>query len=216
MRLVNEEAHKTSAELAEERGVFPAYEGSVYDVTGGRRMRNAACTTIAPAGSLSLIAGCSGGIEPSFAVVFVRNILDGEHMLEVNPYFEEAAERAGINSRELLAKLVASNQLHKLDIIPDKIKRLFVTAHKIKPEWHVKVQAAFQKYTDNAVSKTVNFPKETTREDMAKVFMMAYEAGLKGITVYRDGSRQLQPLSTGEVGLKLVNEYVSKKEGSGV
>jgi len=211
MHCVNEEAHKASAELAEERGLFPAFKGSIYDVDGGPGMRNAACTTIAPAGTLSLIAGCSSGIEPSFAVVFVRNILDGEHLLEVNPLFEEAAKREGFHSGELLEQLVTCNQLNTLDCIPDRIKRLFVTAHRVKPEWHIRVQAAFQRYTDNAVSKTVNFPHEATRQDMARVFMMAYKEGLKGITVYRDGSRQLQPLSTGEIGLELVRKYVSKK-----
>ena len=214
MRCVNEEAHKASQELAQQRGAFPAFEGSVYGVAGAPLMRNASCTTIAPAGTLSLIAGCSGGIEPSFAMVFVRNILDGENLLEVNPYFEEAARREGVYSRELLEQLVTSNKLDTVEYIPEKIRQLFVTAHKIEPEWHVKIQAAFQKYTDNAVSKTVNFPTEATRQDMANVFMMAYEAGLKGITVYRDGSRKAQPLSTGEVGLKLVRRYISQK-GSG-
>lgn len=209
MRIVSVQSHETSAELALERGPFPAYKDSVYDVPGGRIMRNASCTTIAPAGTLSLIAGCSGGIEPNFAVVFVRNILDGEQLLEINPHFEEAANEEGFHSDELMERLVTCNQLHTLGCIPEKIKHLFVTAHKIQPDWHIQVQAAFQKYTDNAVSKTVNFPKEATREDMAKLFMMAYEAGLKGITVYRDDSRELQPLSTGEVGLELVRKRFS-------
>jgi ribonucleoside-diphosphate reductase alpha chain len=211
MCCVNEEAHKASSELGQQRGSFPAFMGSVHDVPGGRPMRNASCTTIAPTGTLSLIAGCSSGIEPSFAMVFVRNILDGECLLEINPYFEETAKREGFHSKELLERLVTSNKLNTFKTIPEKIKKLFITAHKVTPEWHVKVQAAFQKYTDNAVSKTVNFPKSATRQDMAGVFMMAHKAGLKGITVYRDDSRMLQPLSTGEVGVKLVNEYLARK-----
>lgn len=207
MGFIQKEAHKKSAILAEKRGAFPAYEGSTFDKNGKPKMRNAACTTIAPTGTLSLIAGVSGGIEPSFAVVFVRNILDGEYMLEVNPYFEEAAKRTGIYKPGLFKDLVSHNRLHSVDCIPQDLKDLFVTAHRITPEWHIKIQAAFQKYTDNAVSKTVNFPQEATREDMAKVFMMAYENGLKGTTVYRDGSRALQPLCTGSTGLALVDRY---------
>jgi len=212
MQFINEEAHKASVALAEERGVFPAFKGSIYGVAGPR-LRNASCTTIAPTGTLSLIASCSSGIEPYFAMVFVRNILDGAQLVEVNPYFEQAAKREGFYSEELLKQLVTCNRLHILEGIPDRIKRLFVTAHRIKPEWHIRMQAAFQKYTDNAVSKTVNFPQEATQEDMAKVYMMAYEEGLKGITIYRDGSRQLQPLCTGQVGLELVSKYFSEKGG---
>jgi len=211
MRCVQETAHDTSAEMAEERGVFPAFTGSAYDVPGGRKMRNASSTTIAPTGTLSLIAGCSSGIEPTFAVVFVRNILEGEQLLEINPYFERAAKKEGFHSEQLMEELVTCNQLHAADCVPDKTKHLFITAHKIAPRWHIEIQAAFQKYTDNAVSKTVNFPHEATRLDMAGVFMRSYESGLKGITVYRDGSRELQPLSTGDVGLDLVRRYLARK-----
>lgn len=207
MGFIKKEAYANSEKLAVERGNFPAFKGSKFDGEGKKYMRNAACTTIAPTGTLSLIAGVSGGIEPSFAMVFVRNILDGEYMLEVNPYFEEAAKRVGIYKPGLFKDLVSCNKLHCVDCIPQSLKDLFVTAHRIKPEWHIKIQAAFQKYTDNAVSKTVNFPQEATREDMAKVFMMAYENGLKGTTVYRDGSRALQPLCTGDTGLALVDKY---------
>ncbi|MES0278979.1 MAG: adenosylcobalamin-dependent ribonucleoside-diphosphate reductase, partial [Dehalococcoidales bacterium] len=211
MRCVQEAAHNTSAELAEERGAFPAFTGSIYDTPGGRKMRNASSTTIAPTGTLSLIAGCSSGIEPTFAVVFVRNILEGEQLLEINPYFEEAAKREGFHSEQLLEELVTCNQLHEVDCVPDKTKHLYITAHKISPRWHIEIQAAFQKCTDNAVSKTVNFPHEANRLDMAGVFMRSYESGLKGITVYRDGSRELQPLSTGDVGLDLVRRYLDRK-----
>jgi len=198
MRFVHDEADKASSELAEERGVFPAFPGSIYDVPGGAKMRNASCTTIAPTGTLSIIAGCSSGIEPLFALSYTRNILDGAQMVEVNPYFEKVARSGGFYSDELMKRLAEGARLHDMEGIPDEIKRVFVTAHQITPEWHVKMQAAFQKSTDNAVSKTVNFPQEATREDITKVYKMAYEEGLKGITIYRDRSRDSQVLTTGK------------------
>jgi ribonucleoside-diphosphate reductase alpha chain len=180
-----------------ERGVFPAYEGSIYDVPAGLQMRNASCTTIAPTGTLSLIAGCSSGIEPLFALSYTRNILDGTRMVEVNPHFEEAARRGGFYSEELMQKLASGAHLSDIKGIPVEIKQVYVTAHEIDTGWHVRMQAAFQKHTDNAVSKTVNFPREATREDVARVYQMAYKEGLKGITIYRDGSREGQVLTTG-------------------
>ncbi len=199
MSFINEEAKKASVGLACERGVFPAYEGSIYDTKGGLKVRNASCTTIAPTGTLSLIAGCSSGIEPLFALSYTRNILDGTKMIEVNPYFEEAAKQGGFYSEELMQQLADGVHLSDMDEVPDDCKKLFVTAHEIDTQWHVKMQATFQYYTDNAVSKTVNFPKEATKEDIAKVYKMAYEEGLKGITIYRDGSREGQVLTTGNV-----------------
>jgi ribonucleoside-diphosphate reductase alpha chain len=198
MRFINSEALKCSQELASERGVFPAYEGSIYDVPNGPKVRNAARTTIAPTGTLSIIASCSGGIEPIFALSFTKNILDGAHLIEVNPYFEETARQGGFYSEELMKQLADGAHLKDISGVPDEVKAYFVTAHEITPEWHIKMQAAFQNSTDNAVSKTVNFPKEATKEDVAKVYLMAYEAGLKGITIYRDGSREGQVLTTGK------------------
>jgi len=198
MRFVHDEADKASAGLAEERGVFPAFPGSIHDVSGGAKMRNASCTTIAPTGTLSIIAGCSSGIEPLFALSYTRNILDGAQMMEVNPYFEQVARSEGFYSDELMKRLAEGAKLRDMEGIPDRIKPIFVTAHEITPEWHVKMQAAFQKSTDNAVSKTVNFPQEATREDITKVYTMAYEEGLKGITIYRDRSRDSQVLTTGK------------------
>lgn len=200
MRFVNEEALKASVELSAERGVFPAFKGSVYDAAGGPKVRNASRTTIAPTGTLSIIAGCSSGIEPLFALSFVRNILDGANLVEANPCFEEAAKQGGFHSEDLMKQLASGKKLHEMDSIPKDIKRVFVTAHEIAPEWHVRMQAAFQKSTDNAVSKTVNFPKEATQEDVAKVYQMAHDLGLKGITIYRDGSREAQPMSTKPAG----------------
>jgi ribonucleoside-diphosphate reductase alpha chain len=161
-------------------------------------MRNASCTTIAPTGTLSIIAGCSSGIEPLFALSYTRNILDGAQMVEVNPYFEKVARDGGFYSEELMKKLAEGAHLADMESVPDEVKRVFITAHQITPKWHVKMQAAFQKSTDNAVSKTVNFPTEATREDIATVYKMAYEEGLKGITIYRDRSRDAQVLTTGK------------------
>ncbi|HEX9896776.1 MAG TPA: vitamin B12-dependent ribonucleotide reductase [Dehalococcoidales bacterium] len=198
MGFIQAEADKASVELAEQRGVFPAFKGSKYDIANGLKVRNATRTTIAPTGTLSIIAGCSSGIEPLFALTYVRNILDGAQMVEVNPYFEEAARKHGFYSEELMKKLAGGAHLSDLNSkIPAEVKRVFVTAHEITPEWHVQMQATFQKYTDNAVSKTVNFPHEATKEDVAQVYMLAYEKGLKGITIYRDRSREGQPMSTG-------------------
>ncbi len=216
MRFISEEAGRASVELAKERGGFPAFEGSIYDVAGGPRLRNASCTTIAPTGTLSIIAGCSSGIEPLFALSYIHNILDGAQLVEVNPYFEEVAKRENFYSEELMQQLASGTQLHALEDVPDKIKRLFVTAHEISPEWHVRMQAAFQKSTHNAVSKTVNFPQEATREDIAEVYMMAYERGLKGITIYRDRSREAQPLSTNQVEKKAEEVGIAPRKRSKV
>jgi ribonucleoside-diphosphate reductase alpha chain len=211
MGFVDKEAKKASVALAEERGIFPAFNGSIYDVDGGVKVRNASRTTIAPTGTLSLIAGCSSGIEPLFALSYTRNILDGTRLVEVNPYFEEVARKEGFYSEELMQKLAEGAHLGEMDDIPEKAKRLFVTAHEIDTEWHVRMQAAFQRNTDNAVSKTVNFPREATTEDVARVYMMAYEKGLKGITIYRDGSREGQVLTTGKEKRAKVAELTPRR-----
>jgi ribonucleoside-diphosphate reductase alpha chain len=198
MGFIQAESTKASAELAIERGVFPAFKGSKYDVPNGIRVRNATRTTIAPTGTLSIIAGCSGGIEPLFALVYTRNILDGTKMIEANPCFEEVAHKGGFYSEELMKQLAGGAHLSDIPGLPTEVKKVFVTAHEISPEWHVEMQAAFQKYTDNAVSKTVNFSHEAAKEDVANVYMLAYEKNLKGITIYRDRSREGQPMSTGQ------------------
>jgi|YelNatPaOPRAMG01_1025707.scaffolds.fasta_scaffold07037_7 ribonucleoside-diphosphate reductase alpha chain len=196
-RFISQEANKASIELGEERGVFPAFSGSIYDKPGGPRFRNASRTTIAPTGSLSIIANCSSGIEPIFALCYKRHILEGEEFIEVNPYFEETAKKRGFYSPQLMKDLAEGKRLKDIEGIPEDVKKIFVTAHEIQPEWHVKIQAAFQKFTDSAVSKTVNFPFEATRDDVAKVYLMAYEEKLKGITIYRDRSRDAQVLTVG-------------------
>jgi ribonucleoside-diphosphate reductase alpha chain len=195
MRFVSEEATTESARLGEERGLFPAFKGSIYDTDNGLRPRNASRTTIAPTGTLSIIAGCSSGIEPLFALSYTRHILDGEQLIEVNPYFEKVAEEEGFYSPELMEQLAKGEKLRDIENIPDWVKDVFVTAHDITPEWHVRMQAAFQKSTDSAVSKTVNLPHEATPEDVAEVYMLAYRLGLKGITIYRDRSRESQVLT---------------------
>ena len=206
MKFISKESMEASRELAEERGVFPAFEGSVYDKPDGPRVRNATRTTIAPTGTLSIIAGCSSGIEPLFALSYTRTILEGTQLVEVNPLFEEAAKREGFYSEELKQEVAKRGNLRDIEGIPEKAQRLFVTSHDIAPEWHVRMQAAFQKHTDNAVSKTVNFPRNSTGEDVARVYMLAYKEGCKGITIYRDRSRDSQVLSID------TDELVEKKE----
>ena len=205
MEFITSAAHEASHQLALERGTFPAWKNSIYH-SRGVAMRNASCITIAPTGTLSIIAGVSSGIEPIFAAVFVRNILDGENLLEVNPHFEAVAKERGFFTRELMEELVTSNHLHNREEIPEDVRKVFVTAHRVSPDWHVRIQAAFQRHTDNAVSKTVNFPHDATHDDISRVFMMAFEQGLKGITVYRDESRESQPLCTCEMGLELIGD----------
>ncbi|MBN1862071.1 MAG: vitamin B12-dependent ribonucleotide reductase [Dehalococcoidales bacterium] len=212
MEFVTEEAAKVSQELARERGAFPAFTGSIYDTPGAPGMRNASCTTIAPTGTLSIIAGCSSGIEPLFALSYKRHILDGDEFIEVNPYFEEVARKEGCYSEEMMRKLADGVSLQEMDEVPDSVKRVFVTAHEITPEWHVKMQAAFQRHTHNAVSKTVNFPREATPEDVARVYMLAYEEGVKGITIYRDGSREGQVLTTGKTDKKAESAVLSPRK----
>jgi len=210
-RFISEEADKASTELAQERGVFPAFEGSIYDVPNGPRFRNASRTTIAPTGSLSIIANCSSGIEPLFALSYVRHILEGEEFVEVNPYFEGAAKKGGFYSPDLMKQLAEGKRLKDLERVPEETRKVFVTAHDISPEWHVKMQAAFQRFTDSAVSKTVNFPYEATPEDVAKVYMLAYQEGLKGITIYRDRSRASQVLTVGEGEKKAEGKLAPRK-----
>ncbi len=195
MRFVSEEATTESVKLGEERGLFPAFKGSIYDTDNGLRPRNASRTTIAPTGTLSIIAGCSSGIEPLFALSYTRHILDGEQLIEVNPSFEKVAKEEGFYSPELMKQLAKGEKLRDIENIPDWVKDVFVTAHDITPELHVRMQAAFQKSTDSAVSKTVNLPHEATPEDVAEVYMLAYRLGLKGITIYRDRSRESQVLT---------------------
>ena len=197
MQFITDEGRKVSEELAKERGAFPNFKGSIYDRPGQAPVRNATVTTIAPTGTLSIIAGCSSGIEPLFGLTFVRRVMDGAELLEVNPVFERVAKEEGFYSDELMKEIAEHGGCTGVPTVPEDVQRVFVTAHDITPEWHIRMQAAFQKYTDNAVSKTVNFPHSATQDDVKKVYMMAYKLGCKGVTIYRDGSRDEQVLSTG-------------------
>lgn len=196
MGFIQREAKLASAGLAEQRGTFPNYPGSIYD--GNMKLRNATVTTIAPTGTLSIIAGCSSGIEPLFAVSFVRNVMEGTKLIEVNPLFEKIAKERGFWSRDLMERIAVKGTLHDFNEIPEDVKNIFVTAHDIKPMEHITMQAAFQKHVDNAVSKTVNFPHSATPKDVEDVYLLANELNCKGVTVYRDGSREEQVLSTGK------------------
>ena len=193
MAFIQTEGRLASSALAEERGVFPNYDKSIF--YGEMPMRNATVTTIAPTGTLSIIAGCSSGIEPLFAVSFVRNVMEGTKMLDVNPYFEAEARSLGILTRDLLENIAERGSIRDIEELPEEMRQVYVTAHDITPSDHIRMQAAFQKYTDNAVSKTVNFPNHATLKDVEDVYMLAYKLGCKGVTVYRDGSREEQVLS---------------------
>ena len=197
MKYVETEARQMSAELAAERGAFPNFEGSIYDVPEGVKMRNATVSTIAPTGTLSIIGGCSSGIEPLFAVCYVRTVLDGTELVEVNPLFEKIASDRGFYSEVLMKEIAQRGTVKGIDEVPADVQRVFASAHDIIPMWHVKMQAAFQKYVDNAVSKTVNFSHSATTDDVTEVYMLAYRLGCKGVTVYRDGSRDEQVLTIG-------------------
>lgn len=198
MKFVDEEAHKMSEELAEQRGSFPNFEKSVWK-DRYKAMRNATVTTIAPTGSISIIAGCSSGIEPIFAVSFIRKVLDGTRLFEINPLFEKIAKERGFYDASLLEEIARTGSVRGVDRIPEDVRRVFVTALDISPEWHVRMQAAFQKYTDNAVSKTVNMPHNATVEEVRKVFELAWRLKCKGVTVFRYGCKPEQVLYIGEV-----------------
>ena len=201
MSFIQRTADDASEALAAKRGVFPDWEESVYGPNGAkgmRRLRNSTRTTIAPTGTISIIANCSSGIEPLFALSYFRTVMDNTKLVEVNPYFEDIARRERFYSPELMEELAERGTVRGMAGVPEWVQRVFVTAHDIAPEWHARTQAAFQKYTDNAVSKTVNFPHDATIEDVRTVYTLAYQLGCKGVTIYRDGSKSQQVLNTGQ------------------
>ena len=184
MSFIKEKATDKSAELAEQRGTFPNFDDSVYNVPSARKLRNATITTIAPTGSIGIIAGCSSGIEPLYAISYIRaNVLNDEKLVEVNPLFEKMAKEKGFYSKELMTKIAKKGSVQGMEEVPEDVQRTFVTALDISPEWHIRMQATFQKYVDNAVSKTVNFPNKATTKDIKKVYLLAYELNCKGVTV---------------------------------
>jgi len=191
------ESRRASAALAKKRGNFPSYRGSVFDDPSTEFMRNATTTTIAPTGTISIIAGASSGIEPLFAVAHVRRVMDGKELPEIHPLFLKIAKKEKFYSKDLIEAIVATGTVQAMEEVPVRVRRLFRTSHDISSEWHVRIQSAFQRYTDNAVSKTVNFPAEATKEDVAKVYRLAYKHGCKGVTIYRYGSRDQQVLNLG-------------------
>jgi ribonucleoside-diphosphate reductase alpha chain len=201
MAFIQKEATAASRDLAEKRGAFLNHQQSVFSKEA-QPPRNATLTTIAPTGTLSIIADCSSGIEPLFALSFVRRVMDNDKLTEVNPIFEEVARGRGFYSPELMTTIAETGSIADIDSIPEDVKRVFVTAHDICPEWHIRMQAAFQKYTDNAVSKTVNLPHDATEDDVRKIYDLAHQLDCKGVTIYRDGSKDSQVLSTGAGAVK--------------
>ncbi len=195
MGFIQKESHAASKYLGKERGVFPNFDKSIFKDKKGCSYRNAATTTIAPTGTLSIIADCSSGVEPLFALSFVRNVMDNDKLLEVNPYFENIAKERGFYSPEMMDAIAMEGGIQHLKEIPEDVREIFVTAHDVSPEWHIRMQAAFQKYTDNAVSKTVNLARDATVDDVLKIYNLAHELNCKGVTIYRDGSKENQVLS---------------------
>jgi ribonucleoside-diphosphate reductase alpha chain len=197
MGFIDETAKRSSEELAKTRGTFPEYEASAW--AGRRKLRNATVTTIAPTGTLSIIAGVSSGVEPVFGYVTIRNVMDGTELIEVNAVLKDMLTQRGLYSEALMKRIAAGEHLAGIAELPEDLRRVFVSAHDVSPEWHIRMQAAFQAHTDNAVSKTVNFPNGATRADVAEVYRLAWKLGCKGVTIYRDGSRSAQVLNIGKV-----------------
>jgi ribonucleoside-diphosphate reductase alpha chain len=195
MEFITQESRAVSRELAGERGPFPNFEGSLFHRKGEKPVRNATSTTIAPTGTISIIANTSSGIEPLFAVSYIRQVLDNDILVEVHPIFEKFSKERGFYSSDLMKRIAEKGTIQNMDEIPEDLRKIFVTAHDITPDDHIHMQAAFQRHTDNAVSKTVNFPASATEDQVAQVYRLAYHEGCKGVTIYRDGSRDQQVLS---------------------
>lgn len=210
MKLINDEAHRYSGVLAKERGNFANYEGSMYD--GVKPMRNSTTTTVAPTGTISIIADCSGGIEPMFSLSFKRQVLNGKTLYEVNKHFKKVAQERGFYSQEIMERVFKEGTLAHIEEIPEDIKKIYVCTHDISPEWHVKMQAAFQEHCDSSISKTINFPESATREHVLSTYLQAWKSKCKGITVYRDNCRAFQPMALDDKETVEVTEEKERKE----
>ena len=197
MGYIEKLSHEESEKLAQTRGAFPNFKGSVWDKTGAPKMRNAAATSCNPTGTLSIIGTCSSGIEPFFALAYIKTVMDNTALPEVNERFLKIAKERGFYNEELMKEILKKGSIQDIQEIPDDIRSVFKISSDIAPEWHVKMQAAFQKHTDGAISKTINFPNSATIEDVKNAYLLAYKLNCKGLTVYRDGSRTLQVLTTG-------------------
>jgi ribonucleoside-diphosphate reductase alpha chain len=218
MNFVSDEAIKMSVEISHKRGEFANFVGSLWENRGYKTIRNATVTTVAPTGTISIIAGCSSGIEPIFAVAFVRNVMDDTRLLEIQPSFEKLSRNLGFYSKDLMYKVAKTGSIQEIGEVPEDVRSVFVTSLDISPEWHVRMQAAFQKHVHNAVSKTVNLPFEATVEDVKQVYLLAYKLKCKGITVYRYGSKKEQVLYVGPIltkELKSNNHVTVQSEFSG-
>jgi ribonucleoside-diphosphate reductase alpha chain len=200
MKFINDRGHQASQRLARTRGNFANWEGSIWQTKYNTPMRNAAVTTVAPTGTISMLANCSSGIEPLFSLVFFRNVLkerkDAKPMIEVNEYFLKVAKERGFCKDEIMEKIAQEGSIQHIDEIPEDVKRVFVCAHDIAPEWHLKMQAAFQRHCDSSISKTINFPNNATVDQVDMIYREAYKLACKGVTVYRDGCRNNQPMAT--------------------
>jgi ribonucleoside-diphosphate reductase alpha chain len=195
MKFISDEAKVKSQDLAQKKGAFPSFKDSIFSENGSKELRNATLTTIAPTGTISIISNASSGIEPLFALSYYRNVMDNDKLIEVNALFEEVAKRDGFYSRKLMEEIAEKGSIKDIEDVPEKYKKVFVTSHDIAPLWHIRMQAVFQKYTDNAVSKTVNFSHDAAKDDVREVYMLAFKLGCKGITIYRDKSREEQVLN---------------------
>jgi ribonucleoside-diphosphate reductase alpha chain len=214
MRFLNDESHAASESLAQERGNFPNWQGSLWDTQHNRAMRNSTTTTIAPTGTISIIANCSGGIEPMFSLAFFRNVLDGQRLTEVNHIFEKTAREGEFYSKELVEGLAEKGSLSHIDGVPEDIKRIYVCSHDIAPDWHVRMQAAFQKHCDSSISKTINLPREANRTEVENIYKKAWKLKCKGVTVYRDGCRDSQPMALSGSNKKAADAPKIKREPS--
>jgi ribonucleoside-diphosphate reductase alpha chain len=217
MKLFLKRCRQASVSLAKQRGAFPNFKGSALDKARMAPQRNATLTTIAPSGTLSLLAGTTGGIEPAFALSYYRSALEGEEFMEVLPVFQAKMKAEGLATPELFAEVAETGSIQGMSQVPKKLQEVFKTAMDLKPIEHIKMQAVFQKYTDNAVSKTVNLPEEATWEDVYQIYMAAYEQKCKGITVYRYGSRGEQVLKVGKSAKKKkARAVISDTEDCGI